>query len=285
MNQGIYPIGNATIASVPYGVNGIPFPTTIKALVIGGGGGAGGGVFSGSPNYRGAPGGAGGFIESLFIISLGTDYTISIGAGGAASGATGLKGTDSSFATFTAVGGGGGGGFYYSANGNTPSYWNSSMGGIGGSGGGAGITGGMLVANSTGGRAILGQGNVGGSGFYSATGPVLFVGGGGGAGSAGSSASVSGHGAAGAGKVSTINNRTYSTGGGVNSGTGTANSGNGGGTASTNSSTNGGSGVVVLQFANSLNIKLGVGLTYTSITSGSDRIITITAGTDTVTFF
>jgi hypothetical protein len=40
----------------------------------------------------------------------------------------------------------------------------------------------------------------------------------------------------------------------------------------------------VLRFAAVLNITLGAGLTYTSTTSGSDRIITITAGTDTVAF-
>jgi len=288
MNQGIYAIGSATIASVPYGINGVPTPTSVRVLVVGAGGGGGGGVFSGNPNYRGAAGGAGGFIESSFIVSLGTSYTITIGAGGSGSSATGLKGGDSSFATFTAVGGGGGGGYYYSANGNTPSYWNSSMGGIGGSGGGAGITNGMLVAHSIGGRPILGQGNAGGSGFYSATGPVYFVGGAGGASSAGGDASSGGHGTAGTGKVSTLNNITYATGGSLASGANaSANTGNGGNNdGSTNFyGTNGGSGVIVVRFNNALNIRLGVGLTYTSITSGSDRIITITAGTDTVTFF
>jgi hypothetical protein len=284
MNQGIYGVGAAAIANMPYGVNGIPLPSIISVLVVGGGGGGGGGVGSGNPNYRGAAGGAGGFIESSFIVSLGNSYTITIGAGGSGSFATGLKGGDSLFATFTAVGGGGGGGYYYSANGNTPSYWNSSMGGIGGSGGGAGITGGMTTANSTGGRAILGQGNVGGSGFGSS----FFVGGAGGAGSAGGNASSGGHGTAGIGKASTLNNITYAAGGSLASGSNaSANTGNGGNNnrATTFSGTNGGSGIIVVRFNNALNIRLGVGLTYTSITSGSDRIITITAGTDTVTFF
>lgn len=284
MNQGIYSIGNQTIASVPYGVNGIPLPSIISVLVVGGGGGGGGGVSAGNPNYRGAAGGAGGFIESLFIISLRTIYTITIGAGGSGSSATGLKGGDSLFATFTAVGGGGGGGYYYNANGNTPSYWNSSMGGIGGSGGGAAVTNGMLVTNSIGGRSILGQGNAGGSGFSAS----FFVGGAGGAGSAGGNASSGGHGTAGTGKASTLNNVTYAAGGSLASGANaSANTGNGGNNngSTTFNGTNGGSGVVVLRFNNALNIRLGVGLTYTSITSGSDRIITITAGTDTVTFF
>jgi len=288
MNQGIYAIGSATIASVPYGVNGIPLPSIISVLVVGGGGGGGGGLFSGNPNFRGAAGGAGGFIESLYIISLGTSYTVTIGAGGSGSHATGLKGGDSLFSTFTAVGGGGGGGFYYSANGNTPSYWNSSMGGIGGSGGGAAITGNMPVANSIGGRAILGQGNVGGSGFYSATGPVHFVGGAGGAGSAGGNASSGGNGTAGTGKASTLNNVTYAAGGSLSSGANASvNTGNGGNNngSTTFNGTNGGSGVIVVRFNNALNIRLGVGLTYASIISGSDRIITITAGTGTVTFF
>jgi hypothetical protein len=81
---------------------------------------------------------------------------------------------------------------------------------------------------------------------------------------------------------------TYAAGGGATSNTaGSANTGNGGGgnPVGGNANRSGGSGIVVLRFTNTLNIRLGVGLTYTSTTSGSDRIIAITAGTDTVTFF
>jgi hypothetical protein len=40
-----------------------------------------------------------------------------------------------------------------------------------------------------------------------------------------------------------------------------------------------------LKFNSALNITIGVGLTYSSTISGSDRIVTITAGTDTVSFY
>jgi hypothetical protein len=40
----------------------------------------------------------------------------------------------------------------------------------------------------------------------------------------------------------------------------------------------------VLRFSNSLSITVGSGLSYTSQTSGSERVISITAGTGTVTF-
>jgi hypothetical protein len=43
--------------------------------------------------------------------------------------------------------------------------------------------------------------------------------------------------------------------------------------------------VIVLRFNSALGISLGAGLTYSSTTSGTDRVITITQGTDTVTFF
>jgi hypothetical protein len=39
-----------------------------------------------------------------------------------------------------------------------------------------------------------------------------------------------------------------------------------------------------MRFSALLNVSLGAGLTYTSIPLGNERIITITAGTDTVTF-
>jgi hypothetical protein len=47
---------------------------------------------------------------------------------------------------------------------------------------------------------------------------------------------------------------------------------------------NGGSGVVVLRFNSALRVTVGAGLTSSSTTSGGDTVLTITAGTDTVTF-
>jgi hypothetical protein len=43
--------------------------------------------------------------------------------------------------------------------------------------------------------------------------------------------------------------------------------------------------VIVLRFNAALGITLGAGLTYSSTTSGSDRVVTITQGTDTVSFY
>ena len=291
MNQGIYSIGNAAIASVPYGVNGVSATTSVRVLVVGGGGGGGHGITGGNPTFRSGAGGAGGFLEvSSLLITLGTTYSVTIGGGGTAATFTaggtgvgqGVNGTGSSFGTIISPGGGGGGGSSYSANGNAPASWNSAFGVRGASGGGAGQ---QSNAFGIGAAGIQGLGNSGGNSYYSATGPVYFIGGGGGAGGAGGAASASGHGAAGAGKESTINGVTYCIGGAVSSGAGSANTGRGGGSGFGSSGSSGGSGLVLLRFNASLGIILGVGLTYSSSTSGSDRIITITAGTDTVTFF
>jgi hypothetical protein len=62
------------------------------------------------------------------------------------------------------------------------------------------------------------------------------------------------------------------------------NTGRGGGAGFTTNGASGGSGIVLLRFNATLGITLGIGLTYSSSNVGSDRIITITAGTDTVIF-
>jgi hypothetical protein len=68
---------------------------------------------------------------------------------------------------------------------------------------------------------------------------------------------------------------------------GTANTGGGAGGAGGGTNVaggNGGSGVVVLKFNSALRVAVGSGLTSSSTPSGADTILTITAGTDTVTF-
>jgi hypothetical protein len=69
---------------------------------------------------------------------------------------------------------------------------------------------------------------------------------------------------------------------------GTANLGGGGGapsgTTGFTAGATGGSGVVVLRFSSLLQIKVGSGLTYTVASSGGDQIVTITAGTDVVSW-
>jgi hypothetical protein len=262
----------------------------VRILVVGGGGGGGHGTVLGNPTYRSGAGGAGGFLEvSSFLVTLGIAYSVTIGGGGAAAttqnGGTGVgqgvNGTGSAFGTIVSPGGGGGGGSAFSANGNAPASWNSSFGVRGASGGGAGQQSNAFGIAAAG---IPGLGNSGGNSFYSVTGPVYFVGGGGGAGGAGGAASASGHGAAGAGKESTINGVAYCTGGAVSSGAGAVNTGHGGGSGFTAAGASGGSGIVLLRFNATLGITIGIGLTYASSEIGPDRIITITAGTDTVTF-
>ena len=164
MNQGIYALGSATIASMPYGVNGVPSPTTVRALVVGGGGGSGYGY---SSQRAGGGGGGGGVVEARFIAEINATYAITVGGGGTGSTiyyGQATSGTFSTFANLIAIGGGAGG------------------------------------------------------------------------------------------------------------------------NANSSSGTNGGSGVVVLRFANSLIIRISVGLAYTSQTIGGDRLITFTAGTGTVSW-
>jgi hypothetical protein len=257
----------------------------VRVLVVAGGGGAGRGVPGGNPTYRGGPGGAGGFLEVLSVlVNLGTEYSVTVGAGGAANGTAlqqGVNGGRSAFGQIYAYGGGGGGANSATSGGSTPSAWNSGMGIAGGSGGGAGA---QANAFGTGGAALFGQGNAGGGSFFNSTGPVYNVGGGGGAGGPGGAASSGGHGAAGAGSVSSLTGDTYSAGGGASTGAGAANSGRGGGSTVTGFGTNGGSGVVVLRFSATLNITLSAGLSSTITFSGGDEIVTITGGTGTVTF-
>ena len=144
---------------------------TADVLVVAGGGG--------SNQYNGGGGGAGGLLlHSAQSVANGTNYSCTIGAGGAQE----ASGANSQFGALTAsVGGGRGGarGFYGGAS--------------GGSGGGGGAEG---APNGTAGSASpSGQGNNGGNG---ADGGDFRAGGGGGAGAAGTAGGASsGNGGAG----------------------------------------------------------------------------------------
>jgi len=275
-------------------------PQTYSAdfLVIAGGGsggrnggGTGGGGAGGYRNsYSTETSGGGGSSETALSFSIGTTYTITVGAGGAAQTTfplVGNSGSNSSISgtditTITLIGGGGGGG-----NGDA---------GSGGCGGGGGET-----SPRTGGSGTANQGYAGGEGGAGGYGA-----GGGGTGAIGSAGSTSGNG--GNGTASTITgssvtrggggggsrNETASgvggSGGGGNGGTGagpgssstpginaTANTGGGGGGVwSTNnaSSGTGGSGVVILRMPTA---------NYTGTTSGSPTVST--SGTDTILIY
>ena len=144
--------------------------TSVEVLVIAGGGGGGG--ENGSAGAGGGGGGAGGLVyNNAFSVTPATGYTVTVGAGGpgSTSNNSGSAGSNSVFATLTAIGGG-----YGSPR--------ATAGGNGGSGGGSGLNGtaGTSTQNSSG---STGFGNAGGAGV----GSTYAGSGGGGAGSAGQS--------------------------------------------------------------------------------------------------
>ena len=240
----------------------------ILEYLIVGGGGAGGAWFGGG-------GGAGGLISGNFA-TLGTSsYTVSIGAGGSATG-TGTKGTNSTLvgddlSTITAYGGGVG----YTNNGGATI---SNM--SGGSGGGGQYS--DFTSTYVRGTAVSGQGYVGGYGYNDSSNYDESGGGGGGAGGAGANAvrfvnpSSKAGGDGGVGAQSSItgtatyyaggggggaNSGSFAGGGGGNGGgggggnsgvgsAGTANTGGGGGGAGgLNNASAGGSGIVIIAYA------------------------------------
>lgn len=230
---------------------------TADILQIAGGGGSNSGG-----------GGAGGLLGfASQALTLGTAYTATVGAGGAAA----TQGGDSQFASLTASVGGG-------AGGNPP--------GNGGSGGGsAGYTAASPYGRLAGGTATSGQGYAGGSGYWG--GPYNGGGGGGagavgqdspgngGAGGIGSSAysswgastgtgqNVSGTyyyagGGGGAANLAGSNGYTFGVGGYGGGGNGnasnaagvagTANTGGGGGGSDAVAGVTGGSGIIIIRY-------------------------------------
>ncbi|GEM_PF-1621949 len=233
--------GNGTFTP-PTGV------TNVRYLVVGGGGG-GGGLPSGGNLGGGGGGGAGGVLRgNTLAVVPGTDYTISVGAGGAAGvGGSSLGGTggSSSIGSLVTANGGGGG----ASNGV------SNNGADGASGGGGRI-------NGSGGTGIAGQGFAGGNGSTSGG-----SGGGGGASAAGGNGSGTSAGSGGAGISDDITGVAVAYGqggdGGAYAGTrangvnATPNTGNGGEGATGNNGGpaviggTGGSGIVILRYSTS----------------------------------
>lgn len=284
----------------------------VDHLVIAGGGsggvgtvtqrlGAGGGGAGGYRTSSGTSGG-GGSAESRVTVAVSTNYTVTVGAGGAsASGSgNGSAGSNSVFATITSSGGG------YGATGFT----NAQNGGNGGSGGGAG---GNTTGVTTGGTGTTNQGFAGGNGFTS--GGLPAGGGGGGASQAGANAALNTGGNGGNGVASSITGSSVTRGGGgggapweqdfsgvfglggsggggnsatSNTGSGTngsANTGSGGGAAANGATSgSGGSGVVILSYPSTFDIRNGAGLTYTTSVVGSNKVTVFTAGTGNIQF-
>ena len=289
-------------------------PLLVNYLVIAGGGGGagtggnsnghgGGGAGGYRASYNSEASGGGGASETQLTLAESTNYTVTVGAGGAAGaqyygtgGNSGANGVNSVFSTITSIGGG------YGAK-------TGVSGGNGGSGGGGG------GYNHSGGTATSNQGYAGGVG--NPTSNPYCGGGGGGAGEAGN---TDGTGYGGDGVASTITGSSVvrgggggggrytgasgvttgigGDGGGGNGGTntdddtaGTANTGGGGGAAAWPgpgwgyAGSAGGSGIVILRYPNNFTItNPGGGLTSSTSTSGSDKITTFTTGTGNIQF-
>lgn len=244
----------------------LPNSITVDYLVIAGGG-------SGGYGSGGGPGGGAGGLkttttysgsETPLVASLGTAYTVEVGAGASSTAGTGVDGEDSKFGVvgseIISTGGGGGN--------------DSGNGRAGGSGGGAGNSNGA-VSGVGGAASPAGQGNVGGNTAKIGTNNGNNAGGGGGgAGAVGSNASsgVGGNGGAGL-EVNIIggtgnyyagggggvcrNDLTEGTGGIGGGGAGgwlygnpgaINTGGGGGGGRSTSTSSSGGSGIVILRY-------------------------------------
>ena len=267
---------------------------------------AGGGASGDNPaGYSGGAGGAGGYrnsystessggggsSETSLTLTVGTQYTVTVGAGGSASNnSPGGNGNNSSISgsnitTITSIGGGGGG----EGNSGSPDK-DGKDGGSGGSG--------ASNPGSTQGTAGSGTSN---QGFNAGTSngssdDALQSGGGGGAGSAGGNGTSSTGGGGGSGLASSITGSSVTRGGGGAGGSfnqnvgspgsggggsagsaGTANTGGGGGAASTSGNNgdpgNGGSGVVIIRIATANYSGTTTGNPTVS-TSGSDTILT-----------
>jgi len=277
----------------------------IDFLVIAGGGGGAtyNGGFTGSAGggaggYRNSHGTSGGSAsaEASFGIVVDTNYTVTVGAGGAA----GANGVDSVFGPILSYGGCKGG----------PASPTNNLPGVGGSGGG----GGGQDTHLNKGFGIPLQVLDGGSGYLNPAANIGAGGGGGGAGVAGtiggeaaggaggnglastitgSSVTRAGGGAGGAGNTATA--ATGGTGGGGNGGgtsaaptAGTVNTGSGGGGGGqpSGAGTGGavGSGLVILRYSDTYTITIGAGLTGSTATDGSDKVTTITAGSGNVSW-
>jgi len=256
----------------------------VEYLVVAGGGGGSGGL---SNTHEGGGGGAGGFRTGTLGVSVGTSYTVIVGAGGAGGGGgsySGSTGSNSTMASITSAGGG------YGAGKNTVGGSGGSGGGAWNSGGGAGNTPAVTPsqgnnggngnnhsaggagggAGASGGNGVSGPG-VGGIGVQSSiTGTATYYAGGGGA-SAGSAGGLGGGGAGGSGTTGS---------------TGTTNTGGGGGGGSSNNSAggSGGSGIVIIKYPILYYETVSAGLTASTVSIGGYKITTFTSGTGTVTF-
>ena len=249
---------------------------TIEYLVVGAGGGGGGkgGGCGGAGGYRtnvvGETSGGSSSPESTMSIPTGV-YPITIGSGGSGgvAGGSGSAGGNSIFNGITSLGGGGG-----------ALQGSSNTGGSGGSGGGGGKDGGA-GGSGTGGQGKDGGSSLGGAGYAAAggggadsvggsglsgedagdggtgiqsaiSGTLVYRSGGGGGGTNSTNSALRGLGGLGGGGDAGLNNSAPVA--------GTANTGGGGGGGSwTTNDTGaaGGSGIVIIRYLTSQEIRYG----------------------------
>ena len=275
-----------------------PIPSLVVDFFVVAGGGAGGsqanGGGGGAGGYRASSGtsGASSAAESRVAVSTATNYTVTVGAGGAGGQNVPTNGSTSVFANITSVGGGrganetnghtagnggsGGGG----ATGNNAKTGGSGTANQGTSGGGgngvnvgrAGGGGGASNGGSAGGDNFLGNG---GSGILSNLTGLTLAGGGGGGNNFGS---VATGGSGGGGNGASNTNSAAANAGGASTG------GGGGGGVPNYFGASGGSGKVVLVYPSAYTATVGAGLTASTNTSGNNKITAFNAGTGNVSW-
>ena len=161
--------------------------SAVQVLLVGAGGGGGCGKSTSTNNILCAGGGGGGEVyEGIISVTAGASYTVTIGAGGAGSGAVSSAGGTGGSTTFgslaTANGGGGGAGIPQDYSGFTGPTRNGGYGGggnqyAGGGGGGAGGNATGIPGQETGTSqgvwavplAVNNTTRIGGMGFYGTT--------------------------------------------------------------------------------------------------------------------
>jgi hypothetical protein len=261
----------------------------VQYLVVAGGGGGN--------NNRSGGGGAGGLLSgSTTSLSLNTNYTVTVGSGGAYNG----QGNNSKFNTVIAIGGGQSGtlhsfGFSGGSGGGSGHFWNGvgtepKLGGAGVSG--QGFSGGTAFSGTAelgpgGGGASQSGGNsnstpfgFGGAGLYSSEYVSLggspagwFAGGGGGGNSYGTTRAFGGNGGGGNGSIYI---GIPSTNGVVNTGGGGGGNGVwGGGSAA------GGSGIVILKIPHMYNAVFSSGVAWSVSKTNGYKYYKVTATSTT----
>ncbi len=254
--------------------NSVATPILIDYLLVAGGGGCGYTNIAGNLELVGG-GGAGGYRNfTNQSVALSTNYTITVGAGGA----PGSNGGDSRFNTNYASGGGRG------ANDR------GAAGANGGSGGGAGdynSSGGGGSGNSGGYTPVEGYAGSPSVGSPSGANGLYDAGAGGGSGGAAVQTSA-GPCTKGPGTANSITGSsiTYATGASPIEGNGAANRGDGAGSSTSTAYGTGGSGILVLKYPTSLTATFSGGVTQTTATVSGYKVSTVTAAgvSDTVSW-